>query len=295
MLTQKNLAVVLVVITSCSTILAQRPLDDTKPTLGLKVINTREAISAWKESKLPMRLVPKKGVFIGNIIVGSEAFKAGVRQFDLLEKVDSKPVRTIERINELIENKSPGDEVELQIRRLNGNAWTPLKATIKCGTERTAAYSQLRLSGSSVTENYQAQHLWFEGEKNYFSPIIISGKTPSMIVEISLIGESAIFPKEVTIKSNDKLASLPIEALKADTKIIDGGVQQTVRTKLTDESIELLRASGTKLYRCDGLNKYAEHEIDSTSKAAIDVVLAVFDDIRATGNQDFSLGGRVQR
>ncbi len=41
----------------------QQPLDDSYAELGLKLIDTKEAVAMWRQEKLPARATPKKGVF----------------------------------------------------------------------------------------------------------------------------------------------------------------------------------------------------------------------------------------
>jgi hypothetical protein len=281
----------------CSSVaFAQQPLDDTKPSLGLVLINTREAATAWADMKLPKRLAPTKGLMVGNIVVGSEAYKAGIRKLDLVEKVNNRPVRTVERIRELLDDKSPGDKVELQMRRLSDNGWFPVKLALQVGTERTAAYSQMSISGSVTTQTYQLEHVWFQGERTYLSPVIIAGAgEPSLVAEISLVSGGAIFPNKLTVRCGNESASMNLEALRNDTNLIDEGVQQTVRATLTDDLVKVLRKSGSKVFRCDGSTKFVEHEIDASDEAAMQVAFSVFDDMKATGNRDFTLGGRVAR
>jgi hypothetical protein len=280
--------------------IAQSPLDDVEPTLGLYVVDTRDAITQWKKVNLPMRYSPKKGIMVTAVIVGSEAFKAGVKQYDLVETVNSAPVRTVARMSELLVGKKPGDVVELQIRRLSPTGWQPIKGKMRCGTARTNAYSQMETGGSKVSGNMFAEHVWFQAERDYLAPFIIipaDGK-PSLGVEISCITESIFTPTELTVKAGNDTAKIKLNVLSTTSQALrdDDGlrIHHKHRVSATPELVALLRSSKEKIYRVDSLQTYTESAIDSTDQAAADVVFSVFDDMLATGNRDFTLQGRVK-
>jgi hypothetical protein len=282
-----------------SSAFCQKPLDDEKPTLGLSLIEARDAAKIWKQSNLPMRLAPKKGMMISSVKPGSEASKAGIQQFDLLEKVGSASVRTIDRINELVVDKKPGDIVDLQIRRLANGAWLPVKGSMKCGTLRTNYYSQMQVSGSVTTGAMQISHMWFQGAKDYIAPIIVINeqKDIKLILEVSSVQSEALFPNNLQMRAGANKASIKLEALGGDTDILSDPVRvhqwQRSSIKDTDDIIKMLRDSTPKFYRLDGRTKYVEETIDETSQSALDVIFAVYDDMVATGNRDMTLGGRV--
>lgn len=292
-------AIGLMVLTNCCHALAQQPLDDEKPTLGLSLIDSRDAQKLWKKSGLPMRLAPKKGLMISDVKIGSEAQKAGVQQYDLLEKVGKNPVRTVKEINELVVDKKPGDLVDIQIRRLNDGVWVPIKGSMRCGSLRTNYYSQMKVSGSVTTGSMQVSHVWFEGDKDYVAPVmaISPDKEISLMLEISDVSSEALYPHQMQMRAGDKLVDLPLKLFGGDTDILTDPVRvhqwQRMSIKPDHDVIALLRSSKPKVYRLDGRSTYSESAMDEVDQSALDVFFAVYDDMIATGNRDMTLGGRV--
>lgn len=276
-------------------------LDDQKPSLGLQILDTKEAIEIWKENKMPSKAAPKKGVMIASVIVGSTAHKAGIRSLDLLDKVNNATVRTIDRVDELLANKKPGDIIDIQIRRMAPNgSWHPIKGQLKCGTARTAAYSQMSLSGSEVNQTQQLSHVWFTGRKNYVAPeIICNGSACSLYLRLSTDNSEGLHLKSLTVRSGEAKATISFDGFRSDTDIYTGDgearVHETASAPLSSEFELLLRSARGKTFQCrvDGFNKYAEFNLTELDQAAIAVALSVYDDIRSTKNRDFTLGGRV--
>ena len=298
----KLLASIVLLLLSLTAAFGQGPraLDDVKPSLGLQMVDTKDALQIWKQNNMPARSAPKKGVMIATVVVGSAAHKAGIKKLDLLDKVNNATVRTVDRVDELLADKQPGDVIDVQIRRMAANgSWKPIKGQVKCGTARTAAYSQMNLSGSSVNQSYRLSHVWFSGRENYVSPVIVCNQSScSLFVQLSVDNSEGIHPKSLTIRSGDKTASLQFNGLKIDTDIYTGvgeaRVHETISTAITPEFEALLRSpKGNLQCRVDGFNKYTEFELTELDQSAIRVALSVYDDIVATQNRDFTLGGRV--
>ena len=65
---------------------------------------------------------------IGSIIPGSAAEKAGIRVGDVIVKIDGDEIKRYEDLPALIQQRKPGDEVRIEIRR--GDEAVQLKATL---------------------------------------------------------------------------------------------------------------------------------------------------------------------
>ena len=79
-------------------------------------------------------LADKDGAFIGEVILGSPAFKAGLQQYDVVVKIDGEEIKTAEDLQKLVGKKKPGDKLKLDIVR-NGK---PVQVTVTVGDRNEA-------------------------------------------------------------------------------------------------------------------------------------------------------------
>ncbi len=297
----KRILITLCYVLVSQTIFAQKPLDDKQPSFGLNLMDTSDAIKLWKDKKMPSKSAPKKGLLIASMIVGSEAQKAGLQALDLLDSVEGIQVRTVDKLQNLIDAKSPGDSVEYQIRRLDARGnWQPIKGTLKLGSERTAYYSQIAATGSEVKRTIRAHHSWFNDRRDYISPIIFADSdTVDLYVEVSIDSESALLPRKLVVRAGEKTCEVDLGLLKASTDIYTRGssarVYESVTVKCPNDLAEMIRSATTLKVRVDGSKVYTEFTPTEVDRDAMRVAVAVYDDMVLTGNRDLTLGGRVKK
>lgn len=103
----------------------------TRPAMGVGIVNVSD-ISAYQQQetlKLPTNVTT--GVVIGSIENGSPADKAGLKEFDVIYKLDDQKINnTVELRKYLYEHKQPGDKVKVSVYR-NGQ---PKTFTLTLGT-----------------------------------------------------------------------------------------------------------------------------------------------------------------
>ncbi len=58
-----------------------------------------------------------RGIYIGEVIEGGGAHKAGLRLGDIITKIDSKAVNSNSELNEILSQHSPGDVVRVEVER----------------------------------------------------------------------------------------------------------------------------------------------------------------------------------
>lgn len=74
-----------------------------------------------QELKEKNELPNLKGVYVGGVVDGGSAGKAGIKEGDVILKVGSKEVNSSASLQEEIGKGRPGDKVTLTVRRKNGN------------------------------------------------------------------------------------------------------------------------------------------------------------------------------
>ncbi|MBC9813836.1 Do family serine endopeptidase [Crocinitomicaceae bacterium CZZ-1] len=83
--------------------------------LGVQISDINQEIK--EKNNLPNL----KGVFVGGVVEGGSAEKAGLKEGDVILKVGSKEVNSSASLQEEIGKGRPGDKVVLTIRKKNGN------------------------------------------------------------------------------------------------------------------------------------------------------------------------------
>jgi S1-C subfamily serine protease len=79
-------------------------------------------------------LEDKDGAFIGEVILGSPAYKAGLQQYDVVVKIDGQEIKTSEDLQKLVGKKKPGDVLTLDVIR-NGQ---PVQVKVTVGDRNEA-------------------------------------------------------------------------------------------------------------------------------------------------------------
>ena len=115
-------------ITSAEGIGFAIPINIIKPVIS-KIIETgtfEEAtigIFAYDKEVIPYldsKLELKNGIYVAQVILDGTANKAGVKEGDIITKIDNIELNKMSELREYIYTKSPNDEVTLTIRRNAG-------------------------------------------------------------------------------------------------------------------------------------------------------------------------------
>jgi hypothetical protein len=287
-----------VCLSVCSIAAAQTALDDKTPKLGLKLIDAREAQAIWKESNLPARMTPKKGMLIAEVMPGSAPDRIGIQSADLLDKIGNRQIRTQAQADAAMALFKVNDLVPITIRRLQGTAWFPTEGKLLCSSPRMIAYSQLKTTGSAVTGTTRSTHFYLDGDANYISPILMvhDGK-PSLGLEIRYFDdENWIHMQRITINYGGQKAVINTELFDVNSEVLDGArVRETlVLPQMPNDVEKVLRSEAALMaYRIDGKDYFREFKIEPGDAEKIRAVIAVYDDMVATKNTDLTLGGRI--
>lgn len=83
--------------------------------LGVQISDVNQELK--EKNKLP----DLKGVYVGGVVEGGSAEKAGLKEGDVILKVGAKDVNSSASLQEEIGKGRPGDKVALTVRRKNGN------------------------------------------------------------------------------------------------------------------------------------------------------------------------------
>lgn len=103
--------------------------------LGISMINNSEDL------KEEMKLSTSDGVYIAEVVKGGAAEAAGVEKGDILLSIDGTAVSKGSAVQEIINQHSPGDKVELEISR-NGKILKLKTTLIGKDTQEMNAYNQ---------------------------------------------------------------------------------------------------------------------------------------------------------
>lgn len=274
-----------------------RALDDTRPVLGISVIDANKVVKEWRDAGFPARMAPKKGLLISFVAPGSPAARIGIQKFDLLDKIGNSQVRTLANIDKALEKYQPGEMVPITIRRAVGTGWFPVEGKLICSTNRLFHYAQLKWQGSKVKETLRLHHCQLEGKQNLISPVIVISKNkPTLFLDVQHVGDNALFLQQVTIK----FGGMPVSSdLRPGIREIDlsfegPAIAERSVIPLSAEMELLLRSEGSeKMFRFDGETQYVEEALSEEWHKCVKTVLAVYDDMIATGKTDPTLGGRL--
>lgn len=97
--------------------------------LGIKMITLTPELKEQinKSGKVPFKVTADKGVLIGQVINNSAAATAGLRQGDIIDKIDGKPVENTNDVQQLVDATDVGKVLQVEVNR-NGQTLTiPVK------------------------------------------------------------------------------------------------------------------------------------------------------------------------
>lgn len=79
--------------------------------LGIRMLDITQQV------KDQLSLESMEGVYVGEVISGSAADKAGMKAGDVIVQVDGRPINASSQLQEQIGRKNPGDQVTILVRR----------------------------------------------------------------------------------------------------------------------------------------------------------------------------------
>lgn len=79
--------------------------------LGIAMVDVTPEVAAQQGLEV------KEGAYVARVIVGSAAESAGIKPGDVIVEIDGEAVSNVEDVRDRIDNKSPGDRMELVVDR----------------------------------------------------------------------------------------------------------------------------------------------------------------------------------
>lgn len=280
----------------CFTAQASAQLDDKTPIIGLQLLDAVKAVDEWKEAGLPARLAPKKGLLITWVPPGSVADRNGIKEMDLLDKVNGKSVRDMGDVKTALTKSAPGELIPIVIRRQEGTGWHPIKGEILCSSPRLHAYAQMETTGSQVSGSVTVRHNALSVVGDLISPVIvISDGKPTLYLEVRAVGDDWLFMQSMTLKFDGQTVSVKLPDRDDDVaKQKPLCRERSIITMPDDVKKLMLSNSRQKLYRLDGKETYREDSLSGAWSEHVRTVIEVFEDMQKTGNVDVTLGGRIK-
>ena len=90
--------------------------------LGIRMLDITQQV------KDQLSLESMEGVYVGEVISGSAADKAGMKAGDVIVQVDGRPINASSQLQEQIGRKNPGDQITILVRR--GHRSVTLQVTL---------------------------------------------------------------------------------------------------------------------------------------------------------------------
>lgn len=271
-------------------------LDEITPIVGLQVMDAEVAVDLWKESGLPQRLAPKRGLLITWVPPGSVADRNGIKEMDLLDKLNNKQVRNLKELKDALAKSSPGELVPITIRRQAGTGWHPIKGEILCSSPRLNAYAQMTKVGSQVTGSSFVRHAAFKNVLDLIAPVIlVIDQKPQLYLEVKTANEDWLFMEELTIQFDGKSVKILVNDRIDD--VADSRPmcrERCVRAMPKDLEALLVTDAKKRLFRLDGKTSYREAELSLAWAEHVKTTIAVYQDMVETGNLDLTLGGKIK-
>ena len=89
------------------------------PYLGIQMVDLTGEIKEEinRDRELGIKVTQDQGVLIVKVLDGSPADKAGLKQGDVIQKINNKPVRTASEVQEMVEASVVGAQLNLEINR----------------------------------------------------------------------------------------------------------------------------------------------------------------------------------
>ena len=91
------------------------------PYLGIQMVTLTPEIKERVNTKIGINLAVDKGVLLVDVVKNSPASAAGLKQGDVIQKIDNQSVSTIDEVQKLVEKSKIGNPLQVQVLR-NGQA-----------------------------------------------------------------------------------------------------------------------------------------------------------------------------
>ena len=117
-------AIAAIVLTLCALSAAQPATQPGRnaPFLGVKLADMNEEIAA------ELGIEPTDGVFIGEVIAGGPAEAGGVKDQDIIKKVNGAAIKNLRDLQKTLGASKPGDVLSMEV--LRGKETQELKVTL---------------------------------------------------------------------------------------------------------------------------------------------------------------------
>jgi S1-C subfamily serine protease len=107
------------------------------PYLGIQMMTLTPELTQQLNRRTGLRIEDSEGVLIAQVIPNSPADRAGLREGDIVTKIDGKSVKDVDDIQKSVQNSQVGRNLQLELRRDRQD----IKVTVKPGAFPTQRHS----------------------------------------------------------------------------------------------------------------------------------------------------------
>jgi len=97
------------------------------PYLGIQMVTLTPEIKERINTKIGINLAVDKGVLLVDVVKNSPASAAGLKQGDVIQRIDNQPVSTIDDVQKLVEKSKIGNPLQVQVLRNGQTAQLAVK------------------------------------------------------------------------------------------------------------------------------------------------------------------------
>ncbi|MFY1066702.1 S1C family serine protease [Enterococcus sp. AD013-P3] len=102
----------------------------TRPALGINMVDLSSVTSQQQEQILGVPATVKSGVVITNVVTATPAEKAGLKQYDVITKVDDKEITSTTDLQSVLYTKNVGDSITVTYYRGDKEETSKVELTI---------------------------------------------------------------------------------------------------------------------------------------------------------------------
>lgn len=102
----------------------------TRPALGINMVDLSSVTSQQQEQILGVPATVKSGVVITNVVTATPAEKAGLKQYDVITKVDNKEITSTTDLQSVLYTKNVGDSITVTYYRGDKEETAKVELTI---------------------------------------------------------------------------------------------------------------------------------------------------------------------
>ena len=97
------------------------------PYLGIQMVDLTRDLKEEINQELDIKVTEETGILVVKVLEESPADKAGLRQGDVIRKIDGKSVRTASEVQELVEGSAVGTTLQIEVNRNGRNQVIPVQ------------------------------------------------------------------------------------------------------------------------------------------------------------------------